>query len=142
MASATTSDYLYNKQLGQLFKAVAFTTPANLYIALFTSSPSLNGTGGAEVSTSGTGYARVSVPPGTEWSGPDGSLQYSNTNDITFGAPTANWGTIVSAGIYDAATGGNLLYVAPLAVAKTVSSGDGNPRVLAGQMKISRATCA
>lgn len=142
MASSTSTDYLFNKQMQHLFKATAFTAPANLYVALFTSAPALNGTGGAEVSTSSTGYARVAVAPGAEWSGPDANLAYSNTNDIVFGTPTANWGQIVAGGIYDAATGGNLLYVAPMGTAKTVSSGDGAPRILAGQLKINRATCA
>ena len=141
MPASTTSDYLHQAELNFLLKGTAYTSPATTYIALFTTAPNLAGTGGTEVSTSGTGYARVAMPQGTAtWTGPTANV-YSNAQDVTFNVPTANWGTIVATGLYDSPTGGNLLMVSPLSAPKTVSNGDGAPRILAGQFTIGRATC-
>ena len=141
MPSATTSDWLHTKFMDLLFKNTAWTPPATIYIALFTTVPTLAGTGGVEVSLSGTNYGRVAVAAGA-WAGPSGTnKEYSNSADIPFLVPTGNWGTIVGAGLYDAETGGNLLYVSTLTTSKVVSNGDGAPKILSGQMRISRATC-
>ena len=148
MPSATTSNYLHGIFMDQLLKGTAPSAwPANIYVGLFTTAPALDGTGGTEVSTSGTAYVRKLAGPtdgiGTDcWTGPSGANQeYSNVVDITYDVPTANWGTIVAAGLYDASTAGNLLYVASLATSKPVNNGDGAPKILAGQLKISRASC-
>jgi len=142
MPSANTSNYLFQKERDLLLKGTAFTPPTALYVALMTTAPTLANTGGVEVSTSGTGYARVAINNSGGWNGPSGvNLEYSNANDITFGSPTANWGTIVAVSLYDAATGGNLIFSATLNASKTVSSGDGAPKILAGAARISRATC-
>jgi len=145
MPSATTSDYLYNQQMAYLLSNTAWTAPAAIWVALFTALPSLDETTtpGQEVNTSGTGYGRVSIGAGG-WSGPSGvNLEYNNTGDIQFGTPTANWGTIVGAGLYDSDAGGtnNLLFVASLTTSKVVNNGDGAPKILAGQLRITRATC-
>ncbi len=143
MPSSTSTNYQFNQLMGYVLEGVSYTPPSSLWLALFTTVPSLAGTGGVEVSTSGTAYGRKQIlSTGTSWNGPSGTNQeYSNAADITFNVPTANWGTITGAGLYDAETGGNLLYIATLATSKTVNNGDGAPRVLAGQLKISRATC-
>lgn len=144
MPSATTSDYLYQAQMDYLLiSGAAYTVIDPIYVALFTAVPGLDGTGGTEVSTTGTGYGRISVARGG-WNGPTGAnLQYSNAADIQFGTPTANWGTIQGAGLYDSDVGGsnNLLFVATLTTSKTVNNGDGAPKILAGQLRITRATC-
>lgn len=140
MPSSTTSDFLHHAQMKELFHGVNFTILTDLYVALFTTNPTLDGTGGVEVSTSGTNYQRVQVPvSASEWN--VNGLEYSNANDITYGVPSANWGTIVGSGLYDAATGGNLLYVSPLTVSKVVSNGDGAPKILVGQLRTMRASC-
>lgn len=143
MPSSTSTNYQFNKFMEYFLKGTAYTPPTSVWLALFTTVPSLAGTGGVEVSTSGTGYGRKQIlSTGTSWNGPSGTNQeWSNAADVTYNVPTGNWGTITGAGLYDAETGGNLLYIATLATAKTVNNGDGAPRVLAGQLKISRATC-
>lgn len=143
MASATTSDYLYTNQMNFLLHNTAWTAVPTIYVALFNTVPALDGTGGAEVSTTGTGYGRIGVAAGG-WNGPTGAnLEYSNAADIQYGTPTANWNTIVGAGLYDSDTGGsnNLLFVAYLTTQKVVNNGDGAPKILAGQLRITRATC-
>lgn len=143
MPSATISDDLYVQQMNYLLHNTAWTPPPQLYLALFTSVPRLDGTGGAEVSNSGSGYERIPIAAGA-WNGPTGvNLEYSNTNDIQFGTPTANWGTINGGALYDSQIGGTnkLLYVCHLTTPKVVSLGDGAPKILAGQLRIVRATC-
>lgn len=143
MPSATSTNYLHNNWMRFLLEGASFTPPTSLWLGLYTTVPNLTGTGGVEVSTSGTAYGRQEIPSvDASWTGPAGTNQeYSNTNDITYNVPTANWGTITGAGLFDAETGGNLLYVATLQTPRTINNGDGAPRVLAGQLRISRATC-
>lgn len=146
MASATTSDFLYQKQIDYLLKNTAWTPPGTIYVALFITSPGLDGSGGTEVSTSGTAYARVGITQGgASWTGPGASpnLEYSNIASVDYAAPTADWGVITAAGLYDSASGStNLLFIAALTTSKTVSNGDGAPKILANQLRITRATCA
>lgn len=142
MPSATSSNFLHQAQMDYLLKNTSWTPPSSLWVALFTTVPALDGTGGVEVSTSGTNYGRIQILASGGWSGPSGAnLEYSNVNDLTFGVPSANWGTIQGAGLYSASTSGNLFYVATLTTPKTVNNGDGAPKILSGQFRISRATC-
>lgn len=107
------SQYLENAILNWM-KGTAFpAAPATVYVALFTTAPSDDaGTGAVEVT--GGSYARASITTTTGWSSisgaPGSAAQISNGASVTFATPTANWGTIVADGIYDAAAGGNLLY--------------------------------
>lgn len=145
MASSSATDYLQNKLMQLLWFNTAFTPPSTVYVALFTSMPTYS-TAGTEVSTSGTAYARQPIlctaPASGGWTGPAGANDtYSNQSNIVFATPTATWGTIVGAGLFDAATAGNLLYFSQLSTAKTVNNGDGAPQILAGQLQITRATC-
>lgn len=129
------SDYLENKLVDFLFRAQSFSAPGTVYVALFTSAPNDTG-GGAEVS--GGSYARVAVTSSlANWAGTQSagstsassgtSGQTSNNAKVTFPAPTANWGSVTHWGIFDAATGGNLLIYAALTTAKTINSGDAAP---------------
>lgn len=96
-----------------------FTSPANLYVALFTAAPSDSG-GGTELTIASLGYARVSATFGAAASGVT-----ANSADIEFGPNTSsNWGTITHFGIFDASTAGNLLVHGALTASKTVNVGD------------------
>jgi hypothetical protein len=132
------SNYLENKIIDLIFRGGTLTTPSGLYVALFTVAPTAAG-GGTEVT--GGSYARAALAPtATNWaatnaagstaatsSGTSGTT--SNNVAISFPAPTANWGTIVAVGIFDASTGGDLLFFANLTANKTVNSGD-NPATI------------
>ena len=92
--------------------------PAQTFLALFTATPTPSG-GGTEVG-SGSGYGRQVITFTAPASG-----QCSNTADIVFPiAVVADWGTITSYGIYDAASGGNLLYFANLSTPRYVAVSD------------------
>ena len=126
------SDYLENKIVDQLFRGQTAPTTSTLYVALLTAAPSDSG-GGTEVS--GGAYARVAVTSSlTNWAGTQsaGSTtassgtggQTSNNIAITFPTPSATWGTATHFGIYDASTGGNLLFHGALSIAKTINESD------------------
>lgn len=111
------TDYMENKLVDYLFRGQTFTPPASWYVGLDTVSCTETG-GGTEVT--GGSYARVSVTNSlANWAGTQsaGSTTASsgtggttsNNNAITFPAPTANWGTVVSFRIWDASTAGNAI---------------------------------
>lgn len=109
------SDYLENKVVGHVFGGSAYTAPSTLYVALYTSAPSDTG-GGTEVS--GGAYARqtaaFTITADTA----------SNTSAIEYPTATANYGTVVAVGVFDASSSGNLLAYGNLTTSKTVSTGD------------------
>ena len=126
------SDFLENKIIDQLFRGQAAPTTTTLHVGLLTTAPSDSG-GGTEAS--GGSYARVAVTSSlTNWAGTQsaGSTtassgtggQTSNNAAITFPTPTAGWGTVTHFGIYDAASGGNLLFWGALTIAKTINQAD------------------
>jgi hypothetical protein len=109
------STYTDNKLLDHLLGSSTYAKPASKYLALFVGDPM---GGGAEVSTSGTGYARQSSAFTVA------SNVATNTASVEFPAATASWGTLTHAAIYDAATGGNMLVSAPLTLSKAIATGD------------------
>ena len=94
----------------------AYTSPATVYVALYTATPGPSG-GGTEVS--GNSYARTAC---TFSAASSGSI--TNSADCTFPQATGAWGTIAYFGVFDAATAGNLLYYGSLTASKTINSGD------------------
>lgn len=116
------SDFLENKVLDHILGNTAYTAPATFHIALFTTSPGDDGTGGTEVS--GNNYSRVSVTNNTtNWPNASGGAK-ANGTAITFATPSGTWGTVTSFGIYDASTGGNLLYFGNLTSNQTINTGN------------------
>ena len=126
------SDYLENKMVDQLFRGQTAPTTSTLYVALLSAAPSDSG-GGTELT--GGSYARVAVTSSlTNWAGTQsaGSTtassgtggQTSNNVAITFPTPSATWGTATHFGIYDNASGGNLLFYGALTIAKTINQSD------------------
>ena len=114
------SDYLEDKVLKHVFANTAYTSPTTLYVALFTVAPTDAG-GGTEVTTSGSAYARQVMTFNVSGSNP---TQATNSGAVEFPTATSNWGTIVAAAVFDAASGGNMLAWANLTANKTISSGD------------------
>jgi len=109
------SDYTENRVLDHLFRAVASTAPATVYLALFTVAPTDAG-GGTQVSTGG--YARQAITFGAASGG-----AIANTVAVSFTASGAAYGAVVAVGIFDALTVGNMLAWAPITSA-TVNDGD------------------
>ena len=112
------SDYLEDKVLEHVFGGNAYTAPSTLYVALYTVAPSDTG-GGTEVS--GGGYVRKTATFNVSGTNPTTA---SNTAAIEYPTATANYGTVVAVGIFDASSSGNLLAYANLTASKVVSTGD------------------
>jgi hypothetical protein len=110
------SDYLRNALVNHTLRGVVFTPPSSLYIALFNVTPTSAG-GGTEVS--GGAYARQGVAFTAASAGSSG-----NTLPINFPTPTADWGDIPGAALFDALTGGNMLYFGTLGTLRTVYTDD------------------
>lgn len=107
-SAKTMSDYILSWIKGSAFPAA----PANLYVGLFSTTPTANTGSGTEVT--GSSYARQAVAS-SAWSAITQNAdtihdQISNSNAITFPAVTSTPYTVVGIGIWDAATVGNLLF--------------------------------
>ena len=95
------------------------TRPTNVYLGLYTVAPDDTG-GGTEVS--GGSHAReLLTAESASNSAPDGSTNPTAT--IEFAEATANWGTIVAIGVFDAVSGGNLWWYGSLNKTKAVNTG-------------------
>ena len=127
------SDYLEVNLRKHIFRTGSFTKPSALYVSLHTADPTDAGTG---TEVSGGSYARVQNDPGdANWSAPDATGGVTaNVSDITFPAPTATWGTVTWAAVWDAATSGNMIARAQLTTSKTVNNGDAAPKFPAGTL--------
>lgn len=115
------SDYLENALLDHQLGGPDYVRPVTVYVALFTVAPTDAG-GGTEVV--GGSYARVAITNNATNFPAAVAGSKANGTVITFPTPTAGWGVVTHFGIFDAASGGNLLRWGPLTVAKTVDPGD------------------
>ena len=112
------TDYLEDKVLEHVFGGNAYSAPSTLYVALYTVAPTDTG-GGTEVS--GEAYARQTAAFTVSGTNP---TQASNSAAVEYPTATANYGTVVAVGIFDASSSGNLLAYANLTASKVVSTGD------------------
>jgi len=110
------SNYLENALINATLRATTYTSPATVYVALFTTDPT-DANSGTEVS--GGAYARTAVT----FAAPSNGVT-TNSADVTFPTCTLAWGIVTHIGIYDASTSGNLLYHTPLDASKTVDTAD------------------
>lgn len=109
------SNYLEAKLIGHVLRNVTLPSPATVYAALFTTDPT-DADVGTEVS--GGSYARQAVTFGVPVSGAT-----TNSALVTYPTATADWGLVTHVGIYDAVSGGNLLFHAPMTSAEQVLNG-------------------
>lgn len=121
------SDYLKVNILNEVLRATNYAAPSTVYLAAFTVAPTDAG-GGTEVV--GGSYARQTL----SFAAPSGN-QVANSAEILFPTATASWGTVVHFGIFDAVSGGNMLYHTALTASRTIGAGD-QLRVPAGQLLV------
>ena len=120
------TDYLENKLLDHFLGTTAYTSPAAVYVGLFTVAPSDAG-GGTEVT--GGSYARQAA---TFTSAASGAT--SNDTNIDFTGMPAT--TTVAIGIFDDVASGNMLLYGTLTTNKTTDAGD-TLRIATGDLDIS-----
>jgi|SRR5688572_2630497 len=110
------SDYLKVNILNAVLRGTSYASPGAVYLAAFTVAPTDAG-GGTEVA--GGAYTRQTLG----FSAPSAN-QVTNSADVLFPIATASWGTVVHFGIFDAPSGGNMLYHTPLTAPRAIGSGD------------------
>ena len=110
------SNFLENAIINATLRATTYTSPATVYVSLYTSDPT-DADSGTEVS--GGSYARTAVTFGAPSNGVT-----TNSADVTFPTATGSWGTVSHIGIHDASSTGNLLFHTALDTSKTIDTGD------------------
>jgi hypothetical protein len=113
---AEMSNYLENALINATLRNTSYTSPATVYVGLYTSDPT-DANSGTEVS--GGSYARVAVTFGSPSDGVS-----TNSADVEFAQATGSWGTVTHLGILDASSSGNLLYHTALTASKSIDTGD------------------
>lgn len=98
------SDYLEWNTIEAVLKNGTPVNPLQPYVGLMTAVADPEA--GSFTEVTGGSYARQSSSFGTQ--SPTGSI--SSTGAITFPTATADWGTVIAFGVFDADTTGNLLY--------------------------------
>ena len=124
---AAMSDYLETQLLNLTLRATPYTAPPTVYAGLFGGDPTDTGTGATEVA-----IARQPVA----FDAPTAEGKCANSGDINWTGMPA--GGVTHIGLFDDATGGNMLYHGPLAAAKNVNEGD-TLTVYAGDLEVTLA---
>lgn len=110
-----------------------FAMPEEIWLGLHTASPGTGGSLTSEISTTGTGYARMDIT---------GKMSVADllsgiarlTETINQGPATSDWGTVRHLSVSDAQEGGNMLIFGALSEAQTIMAGQTFQRV-AGQFQ-------
>jgi hypothetical protein len=113
---AEMSNFLENALINATLRNTSYTSPAAVYVGLYTSDPTDANTG---TEVSGGSYTRTAVTMGAPSNGVS-----TNTAAVEFPQASGSWGTVGWIGILDASSSGNLLYHTALDTSKTISSGD------------------
>jgi hypothetical protein len=113
---AAMSNYLENALINATLRNTSYSSPATVYVGLFTSDPTDAGSG---TECTGSGYARKAATFGSPSNGAS-----TISSAIEFDQALGSWGTITHFGILDAITSGNLLYHGQLTASKAIDTGD------------------
>jgi hypothetical protein len=113
---AEMSNYLETALINATLRNTSYTSPATVYVGLYTTDPTDANTG---TEVSGGSYARTAVTFGAPSNGVS-----TNSAAVEFPQATGSWGTVGWIGILDASTSGNLLYHTALDTSKTIENGD------------------
>jgi hypothetical protein len=92
------------------------------YVGLFSTAPANDADAGTELASNG--YQRQTITFGAPTTDAGNVRKISNTTTLTYGPATADWPQAVAFGIFDAPSGGNLLYWDALTTPKTVQQDD------------------
>lgn len=112
MAAATIT--LANSLLDQILRAVSYTPPGSVYLALFTTSPTSSG-GGTEVV--GGSYARVALT----FAATSGGATSNAAQVQILNMPAV---TVVGMAVMSASSGGTMLFYGNLLTPKPTNAGD------------------
>lgn len=113
---AEMSNFLETALINATLRNTSYTSPATVYLGLYTSDPTDADTG---TEVTGNGYARQAITFGAPSDGVS-----TNSAAIEFPQATGSWGTVAYVGIRDASTSGNLLFHTALDASKAIATGD------------------
>ena len=122
------SDYLELKFLDHFTGTASTTAPSAVYLGLSTGSLADDASG---TELSGNNYTRKAI---TFASASGGSI--ASNASVEFNSATGSWGTISHWGIWDASSGGNLLFHGAFTASKAIATGD-ILKVASGSLTIS-----
>lgn len=119
------SNYLEDAILNYVLRGTAYTPPTNMYLSLHVGDPLEDNSGATEVNTTtdDTAYARQEITFGVASGGVSASSNAQTFPAVTYGTGAAPY-TVTHIGVYDALTGGNLLFLESLSPNRTLSSGE------------------
>lgn len=121
------SNYTEDNVINALLRGVAFPLPAKTYVSLHTANP--GDTGASEVSTAAfPAYVRREAEQGgaigSGWSASSDGVS-RNAKQLTYpGFDGAAPVTVTHWAVFDALSGGNLLFYAPLQTSRQLQTGD------------------
>ncbi len=123
------SDFLAERIGTHLLRASTWEKPEALYVGLKTAT-------GAEVA--GGGYSRLAAGPSdAAWTEPaNGDGQHANAMTLAWPSPSADWSSVATVVLWDAALDGNALVAIPLATARPIVAGALAPNFQAGGISL------
>jgi len=118
------TDSLENSILNAILRNTSYTSPSNVYLGLL-GTAATDSTSGTELTN--TGYARQ----GLTFAAPSAGVAATSASVTWSNSSGSDWDVAVQVGIYDASTGGNLLFYKNIAgrlvkdgESLTIDSGD------------------
>ena len=112
------SDYLEDQITGWINGTTFATAPTATFVQLYSEDPTDEG------SATGALYTRISVASGGWTRGTGGAGTLSNTGVITITSSAASGATATHVAVFNAITGGNLLFYGALSASKSIGVGD------------------
>ncbi len=116
------SNFLRNEILAGKLGTGTITSPANLWLALYTTDPTAADSG---TEVTGGGYVRLSTATnGTDWTASDADT-WANAVVMSFATSSGAWSasaSITHVGLRDASTAGNLHWYEALTTPRTVTA--------------------
>jgi hypothetical protein len=139
--SGSKSNYLSKKLVEEAIGGVAYSSAANVYLALATTLPDDTTTGSTIVETDYASYARTQIGTGNNqtdaWNAATGTTTAVVTNKNAITCPTATGAStnpIVGVAVIDNSSGGNILYWASV-TSTAIANGD-TPKVNAAALSV------
>lgn len=134
MSTYSMTAFLQKALLDGVLAKAAYPAAAELYLSLHTADPTDAGSFAAEISTSGTGYARQPLLASMSATSLLTGIS-ANTLAVTAGPASIDWGTITHIGISDALTAGTMWFRGELSAAKIMDAGQ-SFQLAASQLQI------
>jgi hypothetical protein len=135
------SNYLSKKLIEEAIGGIAYTSAANVYLALLTATPDDTSTGSTVTETDYASYTRTQIGTGNNqtdaWNAATGTTTAVVTNKNAISAPSAGGAStspLIAVAVIDASSAGNVLYWATI-TSTAIATGD-TPKVNAAGLSV------